>query len=147
MKITTPSELERQSHSGLRVRSSSLLLQPAQRPAAAARRHAETVLTRWDMPRPQIEDALVVVTELVTNAEQHAPGGPVELHLFVRASSLLISVHDVGPAVLPPAPAGPCHEGERGRGLSIVRALTSSFGYVHTRTGKTVWAWITAPAS
>ncbi|MFJ4343180.1 ATP-binding protein [Streptomyces sp. NPDC088915] len=143
MNVATQPTVVQRLRTNLNVRSSRLPLLRAHRPATAARHHADTTLTDWGLPRPAIDDALVVVSELVTNAERHAAGGPVELHLLLHAGRLLIAVRDRCPASLTTtARHTPRTEEECGRGLFIVQALATSFGCRRTEAGKTTWAWL-----
>ncbi|MFC7795565.1 ATP-binding protein [Streptomyces cinereoruber] len=128
------------------LQSSTLMLLAERRPSSAARRHARQALSCRGLLQQTVDDVLVVIAELVTNAEQHAPGGPVELHLVVHKARVLVAVSDRCPT--PPATALPDpsnDEQECGRGLFLVRALSASFGHVKTEDGKTVWAWIVEP--
>ncbi|KRV48751.1 regulator [Wenjunlia vitaminophila] len=98
---------------------------------------------RTPQARARAEDALLVVSELVTNACLHA-GGAQELRLRGRPGLLRLEVTDTSPA--PPTPRTP-HQGSRpgGHGMYIVQRLCSRWGTVHHPEGhgKTVWAEIT----
>ncbi|WP_435191739.1 ATP-binding protein [Streptomyces sp. bgisy126] len=145
MNVATQPVITQRLRTNLSVQSSRLPLLRAHRPATAARRHTEATLTDWGLPRPLIDDALVVVSELVTNAERHATGGPAELHLPLHTNRLLIAVRDRCPASFTTtARHTPPDEDECGRGLFIVQALATSFGCRRTETGKTTWAWMPA---
>jgi anti-sigma regulatory factor (Ser/Thr protein kinase) len=93
------------------------------------------------------EDALLVVSELVTNACLHA-GGPQELRLYSRSKMLRLEVVDGG--VGTPAPRSPHRAGRPGgHGMFIVQRLCLDWGVVRHRDGrpgKTVWAELAAPA-
>ncbi|MFF4652581.1 ATP-binding protein [Streptomyces sp. NPDC001380] len=91
------------------------------------------------------EDAVLVVSELLTNAVRHADHrqGAVELAVTACGGDVLVEVTDPCPRrpVLPagPAPAaGPQQEG--GRGLPLVHALAEACGVRGQGPGKTVWA-------
>ena len=103
--------------------------------AAAVRRFAADILTAWGH-RPIVDDACLVIDEVVTNAIQHTVGDiEVELRLTDR---LQVAVHD-GSDRLPHQQAI-TDDSLSGRGLHIVERLTDAWG-VHPRPagGKTVW--------
>ncbi|RDG32241.1 ATP-binding protein [Streptomyces corynorhini] len=118
--------------------------------------HAESVgrarqLTRdrldhWDLDEQTRETAVLVVSELVTNAIVHAAGARVLCELREGEGHLRIAVEDQGYG-----PTGPqlhhtgvdeC-EGEGGRGLFLVDSLCSGWGAHDTSgygPGRVVWA-------
>lgn len=84
-----------------------------------------------------IENAQTIVSELVTNAIVHGPG-EASLVIEVRESCLHVEVLDAGPAVeIEPLTVEP--SSVRGRGLTIVDCLASSWGVERRRVGKSVW--------
>lgn len=100
------------------------------------------VLTAWGIMGERAEDALLVATELVANAIDHAR---TSLRMQVRIGGpvadgvLLIGVHDRRADLAPrPTAAGP-HE-LRGRGLRVIDALAQRWGCDPAPDGKTVWA-------
>ena len=105
-----------------------------------------------DLPREVCDDALLMVSELVTNAVRH--GDPdIVLSLFRRADRLRIEVYDSGTR-LPVLPHHqPSADRPTGRGLLIVAATAADWGVSRPpdRPGKTVWAELhtcaAAPAS
>jgi anti-sigma regulatory factor (Ser/Thr protein kinase) len=86
-----------------------------------------------------VEDAELLVTELVSNAYDHGQP-PISLRLCQLAnSSLHIDVEDGDRAHLPRLRAsGPGWE--RGRGLVLVDQLSRDWGVNVTATSKVVWA-------
>ncbi|MFK4070821.1 ATP-binding protein [Streptomyces sp. NPDC029674] len=101
-----------------------------------------------DRPRPSPTDrdlAELLTAELVANAVEHtSPHAPLELVLEVLPTSLRVEVHDHDPTPLPglTGAGSPEHRdplSERGRGLSLVRELSSSAGCRTTELGKVVW--------
>ena len=109
-----------------------------------ARRHVVEIAR--GAPRALVSDALLLVSELVTNAVKH--GGSAFVTLYASASPRLvrIAVHDGGeglPAVVAEAPD---RGAPGGRGLMIVSALASRWGVESDPTvvGKTVWAELDA---
>lgn len=109
------------------------------RAPAQARRGLAELLGSWGSPESR-DTAALLVTELVTNAVQHAGGAPW-LSVLVGAGWLRCAVHDAGPA----GPAGPAErsaalpDSEGGRGLLLVAALAFDWGVQPEPTGKLVW--------
>ncbi|MFE1587809.1 ATP-binding protein [Streptomyces sp. NPDC058737] len=91
------------------------------------------------------DTAELLTAELVANAVEHTSVGrtPIELVVELRPTGCQVEVHDPDPA--PPAdltrpdvePPDPWREG--GRGLLLIRALSSSCGHRPTGAGKAVW--------
>jgi anti-sigma regulatory factor (Ser/Thr protein kinase) len=91
------------------------------------------------------DTAELLTAELVANAVEHTSVGrtPIELVVELRPTACQVEVHDPDPA--PPAdltrpdvePPDPWREG--GRGLLLIRALSSSCGHRPTGAGKAVW--------
>lgn len=112
----------------------------------AARHAAAHALTHWGVAGSEVEDAALVVSELVTNAVRHGrvPGRLVELRLvYDLEKSVTVEVSDTGdgrpsPDAAPPA-AVPA-SAESGRGLPLVAALAAEWGVRDRVVGKTVWA-------
>ncbi|MFI0544902.1 ATP-binding protein [Streptomyces sp. WSLK1-3] len=95
-----------------------------------ARRTVESALRQWEVDEEVISDALLVVTELVTNAVEHALP-PVTLELRAPSpagSGLSIEVIDGGPAPTEGAWAASGTPDEHGRGELIVSALATHYG-------------------
>jgi anti-sigma regulatory factor (Ser/Thr protein kinase) len=103
---------------------------------AALRQQARQALTSWQAP-DQVEDSLLVITELVENVVQHTGDGG-ELMLRCDDEILHIEVSDSSP-VLPRA-YGPDPRRIGGRGLLLVAAITRSWGTRAESGGKVVWA-------
>lgn len=80
------------------------------------------------------EDALLVVSELVTNAIK-AGAQRVSLELRVKGRALTIRVDD--DAAGWPTVQDPGEYAENGRGLAIVELLADTWDVTRTRTGKT----------
>jgi hypothetical protein len=100
-----------------------------------ARRLARARLTAWGLEG--MSDVVeLLVSELVTNALQHAPG-PYRLTISAQDGLLRCEVEDAG-SVLPQAhPAREYDEG--GRGLHLLDLLACCWGSAHTHTGKAMW--------
>ncbi|GGV23144.1 ATPase [Kitasatospora herbaricolor] len=87
-------------------------------------------------------DVLLVVSELVTNAAQHADG-PVELSLTRSVLGLRVEVADCNPEPPVLRRGGPALPG--GHGLRVVDLLSWTWGSRPHAHGKTVWSEIAAP--
>jgi anti-sigma regulatory factor (Ser/Thr protein kinase) len=103
-----------------------------------ARYRTAAVLRRWNCPREQVDDIVLVVSEVVTNAVQHG-AGVVRLRLLRRRTRVRIEVQDDSPR--PPVlltTAGVT--ADWGRGLHIVGDLAARWGSRRAGEGKLVWA-------
>jgi CheY-like chemotaxis protein/anti-sigma regulatory factor (Ser/Thr protein kinase) len=104
-----------------------------------ARRFLEEQCRRWDCGEI-LDDASIVVTELVTNAFVHA-GTRCELRAGLTDRALRLQVTDYGPGMPNPRMADGRAEG--GRGLMLVSALCVAWGVEGLPGGgKVVWAEI-----
>ncbi|MFC5181977.1 ATP-binding protein [Actinomadura harenae] len=104
-----------------------------------ARKSTEHVLGARGFPPPLVEDAGLVVCELVTNAVRAAGGTTLRLTVAVDApGSVTLEVRDSSPAVPDRRSPGPDDPG--GRGLVIVAALAARYGVRREADGKTVFA-------
>ncbi|MEU1281535.1 SpoIIE family protein phosphatase [Streptomyces sp. NPDC005805] len=103
-----------------------------------ARRFTARTLRAWGV-REEVDVALLVVSELVTNAIAHTKG-EVRLNLTLSGDRLRVSVNDASPR----SPVKPQVEWDAtgGRGLLIVEATTAAWGAVPLSGGKQVWAEI-----
>ncbi|MFC9331344.1 SpoIIE family protein phosphatase [Kitasatospora sp. NPDC057015] len=109
-------------------------LQPRHETPGRARRLAAHTLRRWGLEH-LTESTELMVSELVTNAVQHATR-PVTLSL-VRTSRLRCEVGDDSPLLPRRRRAAP--DDERGRGLQIVARCADRWGATRLGTGKVVW--------
>jgi hypothetical protein len=111
----------------------------------SARVHVRQLL--WEWRRTELgEDVGVVVSELVTNAIRAASGfrptvAPVLVWLGSDTRCVLVAVADAIP--VPPVRLSPDPEAEGGRGLAVVEAYSTRWGW-HTTSmaglAKVVWA-------
>jgi hypothetical protein len=103
----------------------------------AVREQVAGVLAEWEVRDEAAEPVLLVVTELLTNALEHA-AAPIRITLALGEAFVRVQVHDG--AGEPPSPRtdGPAHV--RGRGLEIVETLALRHGWTPEPHGKTVWA-------
>ena len=121
--------------------ASSIWLRGDEGAPEQARRHVLSHLG-GDVPRVRVSDAVLIVSELVTNSVLHASGGfqqAIFLELTTVGDNLRIAVLDEGsnrePHLMPADPATP-----GGFGLRLVDQLASAWGVVHDVAGTTrVW--------
>lgn len=112
-------------------------------PAAEGRAFTRRTLREWGWDRHEsAADALLVVSELVTNAAAYA-NGCQELVLTAAERTLRIDVFDAS-AELPHPRTEFRPEAPGGHGLRIVRLLTDRWGSYTRDSGKVVWAEIEA---
>lgn len=107
----------------------------------SARRAAAQVLTDWGLG-PVVADAELVVAELTANAAFHG-GGITGIRLAYDRGRVRVEVADRSPDA--PRSAAPA-AGTGGRGLRIVSALSSEWGWSPRNRGKVVWAELALPA-
>jgi anti-sigma regulatory factor (Ser/Thr protein kinase) len=86
-----------------------------------------------------VDDVVLCVSELVTNAVRHSTPheGTFHLDILVDRDKLRVDCHDSGgkkPTLLTPSDAD-----EGGRGLLLVQALASRWGVGSSPLGKCVW--------
>ncbi|MEU0368733.1 ATP-binding protein [Streptomyces sp. NPDC006283] len=108
-----------------------------------ARKLVSARLASWGVEGDPHDTALLVVSELFTNAIVHTGGHLVACELLAAADRLRVTVQDQGST-----PTGPrvCRgaegERERGRGLLLVEAVSCAWGTHDAApgTGRVVWA-------
>lgn len=97
--------------------------------------------------RHAVDDAGLLTGELVANAVTHSgsgTGGTVRIRVFDDGRRVLVEVEDDGPARdLPDVPAHVDPLSESGRGLWLVRTLSSSWGWGRDGAGLVVWFEVT----
>ncbi len=119
-------------------RDEQFVLRPDPRAAAAARRVVRSTCTLWDLEELTLDAALLVVSELVTNAVVHTRS-QVTVRLRLRPDRLLVEVEDQDSRL----PVLQEHDGSDalgGRGLPLVDALSARWGSEPCPAGKVVWA-------
>lgn len=108
---------------------------------ASAPRTVRRALGALDVIGPVRDDALLVASELVTNAVLHSgcdPSEEVEFVAELLPGTLRIAVTDPGRSGRAPAPQ-PNYTGRGGFGLRAVAAIARRWG-TERQTGRLVWA-------
>lgn len=100
--------------------------------------------TACPIHQTNIEDACLLVSEVVTNALVHgAP--PLALSSRCVRTAALFSVTDHSPLREPIAAHAAAADDESGRGLAIVEMLASEWGVSDDPDGKSVWFLLENP--
>ena len=86
----------------------------------------------------RLDDAALVLSELVGNAVRHAEGPTMQVRLRRSGDVLRLAVHDSSPR--PPVARDATDEDESGRGMLIIEALSVRWGWEPQPGGKAVWA-------
>src|SRR6187551_1504210 len=118
-------------------------LVPEPESAGVARVLVRSACADWEVDGEVREDALLVISELVSNVVDHA-GTRCQLSVGLDGAELRIEVRDFyrcPPPRLPPMdPSAP-----RGRGLQVVSAVSMRWGVTAFDDGKSVWAVLPVP--
>ncbi|PZG12419.1 ATP-binding protein [Nonomuraea aridisoli] len=128
--------------------SSVVLLPYAPSSVAVARQRLSTDLQECGVFATAIDDAVLVVSELLSNALRHAhplPSGMVRVAWLRSDDHIEVAVSDGGAATEPRA-GRPTLSSLGGRGLGIVEYVAESWGVRHDGETTTVWAVLPAPA-
>jgi anti-sigma regulatory factor (Ser/Thr protein kinase) len=83
-----------------------------------------------------VDDAVLLVSELVTNSVLHG-GPPVVVAVDCDEATLQVRVRDGSPAM--PAPRNAAQGDENGRGLALVAEMSADWGVDTEGDGKHVW--------
>ncbi|WP_326550067.1 ATP-binding protein [Micromonospora sp. NBC_01813] len=119
-------------------------LTPSSYSPGRARRLIDEACRSWQLGA-LVDEAMVIGSELVSNAVEHA-GTELDITTTRLAGAIRISVRDRAPEL--PKPADRSVHGNlrgRGRGLAIIEALASDWGYAGLSDGKAVWAALRLP--
>ena len=107
--------------------------------SAEARRRVRDAIWSWQVP-VDLDVALLLTSELVTNAIRHEAGRGAQAVMLAIASSrgrLRVDVHDTSRSL--PAVAEVPADAETGRGLLLVETLSDEWGFYRTPAGKAVY--------
>ncbi|MFE0444703.1 SpoIIE family protein phosphatase [Streptomyces fungicidicus] len=102
-----------------------------------ARRFTRRTLRSWGVTA-DVDAALLVVSELVTNALVHTEG-QVRLDITLVNDRLRLAVADASPRT-PARPTSIGWEATGGRGILLVEAVSAAWGTLPVSGGKQVWA-------
>ena len=91
----------------------------------------------WAMTEDCTDRLLMIVNELVSNAIDHAR---TACEISIQRSRSLVRVLVADDSPLPPRIPPRDVNAARGRGLQMVKALSSRWGWTTSDRGKTVWA-------
>lgn len=91
---------------------------------------------------PRLDDAVLMVSELVTNAIVHSnsrqPGGTVTVTVLESVDGVQFEVADCGSEVSTPVVRADRYATD-GHGLFLVQSLADQWGYLRGEAGTTVW--------
>ncbi|MFI2026674.1 ATP-binding protein [Streptomyces buecherae] len=121
--------------------TASVTLAPLRSSVPVARRFVTACLVSVGH-REVIDAAALLTSELVANAVDHGTNGvqaTVGVHVWCEATRLHVEVRD--PSDAPPRRSAVSELDEQGRGLALVDALATRWGYDNTSPGpgKRVW--------
>jgi len=117
-----------------RARRIPLIAGPAA--ASEARGQVRAAIHAWDVPVDQ-NTAVLLTSELVTNAIRHEPGETVLLAITCARGQFRVDVHDRSSFI--PVPVDGPPDAETGRGLMLVTSMSTQWGYYWTPAGKAVY--------
>ena len=131
MAVTLPTEL--------RIRR--VLLAAGPTAAAEARGQVRAAIRAWDVPvDPSV--AVLLTSELVTNAIRYEKGETVTLAIDGSQGQLRVDVHDSSYDI--PVVLDNPGDAETGRGLMLVATLSDEWGFYRTPAGKAVYFTLTS---
>ncbi|MFH9064766.1 SpoIIE family protein phosphatase [Streptomyces coeruleorubidus] len=140
--------VENRSRSSVITARAAASFEPVGRSVASARSFVRDTLQGWGFA-DIVDDAVVLTSELVTNAVVHA-GTSADLLCLRSDEGVRIEVADRYPEREIPLQASAINMGspdrEGGRGLQLCAALAGHWGVEYTPTHKTVWFQLDLPA-
>ena len=107
-------------------------------PAAAgeARSQVRAAIRAWEIPVEE-DVAVLLTSELVTNAIGHETGETITLAVTCSFGQLRVDVHDTSRTL--PVLVDAAADAEAGRGLMLVATLSATWGICRTPAGKAVY--------
>lgn len=126
MVATPPTELQ---HCRTRLTTGPLA-------AGEARGQVRAAIRDWGLPvDPDV--AVLLASELVTNAIMHETGESITLGIRCLRGRLRVDVYDTARSF--PVVTAAAVDAETGRGLSLVDTLATEWGFYRTPAGKAVY--------
>ncbi|GAA4685708.1 ATP-binding protein [Nocardioides nanhaiensis] len=115
-------------------------VEPDPRAVGTVRRAVRHRLQEWEVDDDVADDALLCLSEVVTNAVVHT-GSPSELRVTLDRGVLTVVLRDAGTRHRPTVPSTDLVDPLRvhGRGLALVEELTDRWGSELDAAGTTVW--------
>jgi anti-sigma regulatory factor (Ser/Thr protein kinase) len=104
--------------------------------AAGARSHVRAAICAWNVPADR-DVAVLLTSELVTNAIRHETGQTITLAVSYSIGQLRVDVHDTSRSL--PVVVEAWDDAETGRGLMLVAMLSAEWGFYRTSAGKAVY--------
>jgi len=104
--------------------------------AAEARKQIRAAIWAWGVP-VDMDVAVLLTSELVTNAITHTASQTVSLAIVAAERGLRVDVHDASSCL--PVMLDAAADAETGRGLKLVASLSDEWGYYRTPAGKGVY--------
>ncbi|MDX2936858.1 ATP-binding protein [Streptomyces ipomoeae] len=128
-------------------RRDSFRIPKRRRHVPEARAAVRRILKDWALDGELADDIATVATELVTNAVRHCRVAlaEVEVVVSIRGCGLLLEVSDPDKGRLPVPHTEGEPEGDGGRGLTLVAALSERWGCEARPFTKCVWAYFLVP--
>lgn len=104
--------------------------------AAQARKQVRAAIWAWNM-HVDLNVAILLTSELVTNAIRFEAGDTVMLVITCSQGQLRVDVHDCADSL--PVVVDAADDAEAGRGLMLVATLSDEWGFYRTHDGKVVY--------
>jgi anti-sigma regulatory factor (Ser/Thr protein kinase) len=128
--------------------TASVMMPHASASVRAARRRLASDLSAIGIKHSRIDDAVLVLSEILSNALKHArplPSGKIQVSWDVHGEVLEMAVTDGGGPTMP-HPMAPSLSALGGRGLGIVSSLVADWGVRQGGTGETT-VWVVLPVN
>ncbi|HEV2372186.1 MAG TPA: ATP-binding protein [Streptosporangiaceae bacterium] len=125
-----------------RARRNWLTARPAA--AAEARSYVRAAIHAWHIPVDS-DIAILLTSELVTNAIAHVAGQTIMLTITCQRDQLRVDVHDTSCSA--PVLMEASDDAEAGRGMMLVATLSTDWGCYQTLAGKAVYFTLAFPPS
>ena len=116
--------------------------------AVDVRRSVVCELRRLKVDATVVDEAELVLSELVSNAVRHAKplsDGTIRVNWTLRGGVVEVEVTDGGGPTVPRLAPRSLWSAS-GRGLRIVRSLAHEWGVLEDRSGRTVWVSLGGPS-